>query len=396
MAQEAMRNSIAGDAAMEARKLQTEAMPYTIKSGDFRLLATPAVGLDWNDNILLTRDNAQDDFIVRPMLGLNASYPITQRQLLRLDVTVGYQKYIQHDSLSTWYLQSGSELSFDLSVKDFLFNFHDRFSRMQDSAQQAAVANTGSYGTMQNAAGVNATWDLQDLVFTLGYDHLNLASTTSEFKLDDHSSELFVGRGGVRLSPGLTLGVEGTASLTAYDQSVLNDNAAYTAGIYGEWQPGRSFHVKPRVGYTTYIFQHTSQAIQTADLNSWYADLTVTHQITASIDYSLSAGHEVVLGIQSDALEDSYVRPNVNWTIIKGLGLQTGLFLIHGNQGAGNVRGNFTETFDSYGGSLSLSHAFTSRFAISLNYRLTLRSSSVARNEYTQDLVGLLLTYQPQ
>src|ERR1019366_4441712 len=134
---------------------------------------TPSLGIDWNDNINLVRTNALQDYIVRPTLGLGMSYPLTQHNLLRFDVTFGYQDYLEHSQYSTWYIQSGSALSFDIFIKDFRINLHDRFSYVQESSQQAAVANTGTYGTSQNTLGFNATWDLEDVTLNLGYDHQN-------------------------------------------------------------------------------------------------------------------------------------------------------------------------------------------------------------------------------
>jgi hypothetical protein len=66
-AQEALRTSLAGDAAAEARDLQQESQVYTIKSGDFRLLATPSLTLDWNSNINNAHTDALQDFILFPL-----------------------------------------------------------------------------------------------------------------------------------------------------------------------------------------------------------------------------------------------------------------------------------------------------------------------------------------
>jgi len=395
-AQEALRSSLAGEAAAEARHLKLESLPYTFKIRDFRLRVTPSVGMDWNDNINASKTAPQQDFILKPMLQFGASYPVTQRNLLQITVGVGYNEYLRHSSLSTWFLQSGSELSFDIFIKDLLINLHDRFQFMQDSVTEAAVAGTARYGNINNTAGLLVTWDLQDVTLSLGYDHQNVMSPAAEFQYQDHASELFTGRVGLRFNPRITAGVEATASFTAYNQTVLNDNKSYSVGIYADWQPGSYFRVQPRVGYTIFQFQSTSRSIQTSDLNSWYADLTVSHQFSEAVSYSLSAGHEVRLGIQSDAIEDSYFRPTIDWKIIKNLSLQTGLSYEHGDQGAGNVRGNLTETYDWFGGTLGLSHPLTDRLMLALNYRLTLRSSSIASREYAQNVVGLQLSYQTQ
>jgi hypothetical protein len=395
-AQEAMRNSLAGDTAAEARRVQPESLAYTVMTGDLRLRVIPTLGMEANDNINASKDNAESDFILRPALQLGLSYPITQRNLLQFDVTFGYQEYFNHNNLSTWYVQSGSALSFDVAVQDFLINLHDRFSYVQDSAQEAAIAGTAQYGTINNTAGLLVTWDLEDVTLSLGYDHANVMSPATEFQSRDRASELLVGRAGFRLQPRITTGVEATAAFTAYDQMVLNDNRNYSVGVYADWQPGSYFRVQPRAGYTISQFQHTSQSIQTSDLNSWYVDLGVTHDISEIMSYTLSAGHELRLGIQSDAIEDWYFRPTMNWKIVKDLNLQTFFTYEHGNQGAGNVSGNLTETYDWLGCGLGLSYPLMKRLTLGMNYRLTLRSSSTPARGYAQNLVGFHLTYQAQ
>ena len=228
----------------------------------------------------------------------------------------------------------------------------------------------------------------------------------------NHSSELPLARAGFRFNSQLTAGLEGSASYTTYDQAVLNNNQSYSAGLYADWNPGLNLHVQPRAGYTIYQFQHTSQSvpnyflfpylpptspsIQTSDLNTWYADLTVSHQASKAASYSVSAGREIQPGIQSNVVEDWYFRPGITWTIVQDLGLNTSFFYEHGNQGAGNVSGNLTETFDWYGGALMLSYPLMKKLLLSLNYRLTLRSSDIPDRGYAQNIVGIKLSYQPQ
>jgi hypothetical protein len=415
-AQDSLRNSMAGDAAAAAQSQQQASQLYTYKAGDFKLLIVPAVELDWNDNVNLTKTNAESDFIVQPSLQLTGSYPLTQRNLLSLSVGVSYVDYLHHSTLSGLRVSSDSQLSFDMYIKDFRINFHDRFSLAEDSSTESAVAGTALYGTFMNVAGLSITWDLEDLVFTLGYDHLNSFSPSTEFSYLNRFSELPLARAGLHLRPDLTAGLEATAAFTTYDYAVLNDNQSYSAGVYADWNPGSYLRVQPRVGYTIYQFQHTSESteisdlsptgipiiiptgesIQTQDLNAWYVDLTMSHQASKAATYGFSAGHEIRLGILSDVIEDYYFRPNINWTIVKDVGLSTSLFYEHGTQGAGNVTGNFSETYDWYGGSLIASYPLMKELLLSLNYRLTLRSSNIPDREYAQNLVGLRLSYQLQ
>ena len=65
--QEGVQNMMALDGAGSAPR--TNGLEnYTFKKGDFRLLATPSLGLDWNDNVRTSEQNKESDFILRPML----------------------------------------------------------------------------------------------------------------------------------------------------------------------------------------------------------------------------------------------------------------------------------------------------------------------------------------
>jgi hypothetical protein len=395
-AQEALRSSMAGQAAVEARRIQPESLPYTFKTGELRLLVTPSLGVDWNDNIYTSETDPESDFILRPMVQVNLSYPVTQNNLLTLNVGVGYDQYFEHDELSDWRVLSGSELSFDIYVKDLWINLHDRFQYVQDPAQEAAVANTATYSTFDNTAGLSVTWDLDDVTLSSGYDHVNVFSTDDQYQSQDRATEMFFGRGGVKLHPRVMAGLEGTAAFTSYDHSILNDNAGYSLGAYADWQPGPYFRVQPRGGFATYQFEETSQSPKTSDQNSWYAGLTVAHQPTEVLSYSLSAGHELRLGIESNLIEDTYVRWNGQWSIINNVAVTTSLSYEHGRQGDGSINGNFKETYDWFAGGLGFSYALTKQATLALNYRLTLRSSDLANDGYTQNLVQLQFSYSLQ
>jgi len=420
-AQEALQNLQAGNAAAQARAQDMTALSkqdYTYKNGDFRVLATPTMSLQYNDNINLAggTNNVKDDVIINPSVGLRVSYPFSEKNLLYLDFNFGYEAYVKNSALSTFDVNStsGTGLSFDLGIKDVNINFHDWVQYVQGSGQgnaaantaDGAVANTASYGTFQNTVGLLGTWDLNQFNLSLGYDHQNVLATSTQFNQINHSSEMVTARAGFQFLPQLSAGLEASASLTSYQETKLNDNGVYTVGPYVEFHPGRYLTISARAGYSTEQFQNTSTALTTtgsnfttASQNSWYANLNITHEPADFLSYTFSVGREVQLGIQSDLLEDWYVRPTVTWKVMNGLDITTAFFFEHGTQGVGSdgsLAGGVNDTFDWYGGSLGIHHPLTSWLDLSLNYQLTFRTSNTPNDEYTQNLVGLQLTYHPK
>jgi hypothetical protein len=399
-AQQGLSTALANDAAAQARSQQQQIQDYTFKYDDFRMLVTPALSLEYNDNVNASQKVQEDDFIIMPTVGLLSSYPLTDRNILQLNVTAGYSEFLQHNDLSTWYLSSGSGLSFDLYVKDILINFHDQFSYIQNATANPGVANTGTFGTFDNRIGPTVDWSLKKVVFTLGYDHENELATSGTLSQVDHSTESGYSRVGYQWNSKLTTGGEATAAYTEYNDAVLNDNTSYSIGVYGDWQPDSFIHIQPRVGYTITEFEQTSKLLRTSDIDSWYADLKISHDITRSLSYSLDAGHQVSAGLQSDADENYYAKAGLNWDFIKGNRFTTALFYQHGKQGVGSrlLAGAsdpnlVSETYDWYGGSIGITHAFTKRIDLSLNYELTERSSTGVERGYAQNLVTLQMTY---
>jgi len=397
-AQEALRYSLAGEAASESRRVRLEGMPYNLRAGDLRVYWVPSLSLDWNDNVQLTEGSQEDDFILRPNLTIAASYPLTQKNLLTLDVGLGYSHYFDHSELSRWYARSGSQIAFDFFVGDFAFNLHDRFSYTQDATLEPAVAGTGEYGQFQNTAGIAVTWDLQDVTATLGYDHLNTISTEDTFQQTDRMSEMVVSRAGFRLHPELTAGVEGTASFTSYHEKLLNDNQGYSAGLFADYRPGHYFSIAPRAGYSFYFFDQTSDVAIAEDVDAWYADITISHQPTEVITYNVSIGHEIRLGVQSDAIESTYARTSASWAVLKQFSLTTGFSYEHGEESGGNLRdpaGQANgETYDYFGGDIGIGYSRWKRVSMSLNYRFTLRASDDASRDYTQNMVSFSISYR--
>jgi len=263
-----------------------------------------------------------------------------------------------------------------------------------DAAGQPDVSNSGLYGGLNNTAGVSVTWDLEDVILTAGYDHVNFVSASSAFAYTDLATEAFSGKAGIRLNPHMTTGLEGSVAFTRYDQPVLNNNVGYNAGMYLDWQPGNLLEVRSRGGYTYYNFSQTSRVIQAMNQNAWYLNLDVTHHLNDALSYSLSAGHELRLGIEADTVDAWFVRPHVDWAFIKYWTLVASFSYENGKQADSTLLGTVAEHYEWAGIGLGLAHNLTSRLGLQLNYRLTLRSSNIALREYTQNLISFGLTYQ--
>src|ERR1700726_4413689 len=91
---DAIRPSLAGEAAAEARRQSIDKIPYNLQVGPIKFRFSATMGVEYNDNINLAEDSSaifpsplgpilvttkpQEDIILRPQVNVNALWPITQ------------------------------------------------------------------------------------------------------------------------------------------------------------------------------------------------------------------------------------------------------------------------------------------------------------------------------
>src|SRR5438105_7079353 len=154
-AQDAVRPSLAGQEASDAREQDVSRIPYNLLLGPVRFRVGASVGVEYNDNINYSDDgtavipnptgpgsvtisaHSQDDVIVTPNLTLDMIWPVTQLNTLRLDLGIGYSFYLDHSGDYTDYILVApkSQIAFDIFVSDFRINIHDSLLLQQDPIQ---------------------------------------------------------------------------------------------------------------------------------------------------------------------------------------------------------------------------------------------------------------------
>src|SRR3954471_2263670 len=212
-AQDAVRPSLAGEAASEARPQDIDRLPYNLLVGPVRFRVSASMGVEYNDNINYAERDKEDDVIFRPQVNLNAIWPITQINTLTLDLGIGYSIYVNHseDNTNGVLITPNSKLAFDIFVGDFRINIHDRFSLQQDPISEPVISNRVDYGRFENTAGLSVLWDLNKVLLTVGYDHYTYISTVSEFDYLNRNAEELSGTAAFLVSSTTSVGIESYA-----------------------------------------------------------------------------------------------------------------------------------------------------------------------------------------
>ncbi|HVF70531.1 MAG TPA: hypothetical protein VM940_02885 [Chthoniobacterales bacterium] len=387
----------------------------------FRFSVT--MGLEYNDNINLAEDGSylfpspsgpvlvtsesQSDLILRPQLNINALWPITQLNTLRLDLGIGYAFYLDHSNYNTngVLLTPASQLAFDIYVGDFRINLHDRFSLQQDPIAEAALSNVVDYGRFENTVGVSVLWDLNQAVVTLGYDHYTFISTTSDFEYLDRNADILSGSIGFTPNSVMTVGLEGSFINTYYDQNVLNDSRTYTAGAFVETQLTNYLKLRVAGGYQAIEFDSGGLVNDPHDLSDYYANALLSHRVNAVLTQNLAVGHETQLGVNSNYVKLNYVRHTTTWNIFYRTLLSTELFYEDADDSGGNgilfqpipgipnINPFVAEHIHRYGGALTLGYQLSPHVTLGFRYQYTQKDSDQPLRDYRQNRIAVDGTY---
>jgi len=172
------------------------------------------------------------------------------------------------------------------------------------------LSNVAKYGRFENTAGISVLWDLNKLLFQVGYDHYNFFSTTSAFDYLDRNSEIVYGSAAFIVTPTITIGAEGNAVFTRYDQTVLNDNKDYSVGGFIEAELTNNLKVRAAGGYQWIDFDNNFVTVpfgpfllivpDDKNTQDYYVNGLIAHRFNATISQTVSAGHENQLGVNSN------------------------------------------------------------------------------------------------
>ena len=391
-AQDAIRPSLAGEEASEARQQDIERIPYNLLVGPVRFRFSATMGVEYNDNINLSQhDEKEDDLIWRPQVNFDALWPITQLNTLRFDLGIGYSIYTNHSQNDTnsILITPGSQLAFDIFVGDFRINIHDRLSVQQDPIAEAALSNTADYSRLENYAGASVLWDLNKALLTVGYDHYLFHSLEDEFSYLDHQSEILNGSVSFAVTNTMNIGVESTGVFTYYDQHIMNDSTDASIGGFLETQLSTYLHFRVAGGYQKIDFDDNGLVNDNSNVSDYYANVLLSHRLNAMLSQSVSAGHENQLGVNSNYITLNFIRHTITWNVVRNTLLTTEFFYEDGNESGGFI----DEHFKRVGAAGTVGYQLTPHVTLGLRYQYTQKDSNVPGRNYIQNRVSLDGTY---
>ncbi len=355
-----------------------------------------ALGIEANDNIQLEEVSPQADVIFHPQLGGRMLWRVSELNSLTFALGVGYSAYVAHPAYGRFFIAPGSELSFDLYAGDFWVNFHDRCSISENSYQDPTVVGTADYSQLINAVGESTTWDLNHLLVSLGYDHVNYVwlqgDQTAGAQPSGHS-EVLAGSVGYVLRPGLSAGLELGGSLVHYSSTSngqpYSDATQWNVGGFVDGQISQYLHARASAGYTVYTPWTSDSLGDFLAFSGVYAQLELGHNLNRYVSYTLGGGRTLNFAFYGGTIDLYFARWQADWKLLRRITLATSFAFEHGTQ---LITG--AETFNRFGPAISLGRALAEKLTASLGYQFYLRCSDLPGRDYTVNIVSLNLTYK--
>lgn len=392
--QEALRQSMAGEAAAEAQhKAATTIGYYNMKLGDLTLRAFSGMGVQYNDNVRLqSSGHQQGDVIFVPSVSTQLHYPVTQFNSLDLSITAGYSTYLQHPELSQFYVNPGSGLIFNIYIGDVVLNLHDSVTVSQSGYQNPTANGNGDNSSLDNSIGTGMTWDMNKLVFSAGYNHGNYISLGSRVSVPDASTENVYLNGGANVQGGLVLGLEAGGTSASYSRSVAAsspDLQQWSAGAFSRWQISDYINAQIHAGFTQVMPQGTiSTNLSVGSSSGLYFNVSLSHRVNQWFNYTLSAERSQNLQSYGQAYATYTVRWSPNCTLLRKYAVSTPVWWTKGTQFF-----NQANSYEQYGAALNVERQITENLAGAFSYQFINETSDQASLNYVVDIISLTLTY---
>jgi hypothetical protein len=391
LAQEAVRMSLAGEAAAEARRSAALAPDYyNIRLGPIAWSLAAGLDLEANDNIRFDSRDAKADLTLRPQLDSRMNWRISDKNSINLAVGAGYSAYLQHSELDRFFVAPDSELSLDLYAGDFWLNLHERLSITKNAYQDPTVIGTADYSQLQNSVGLTSTWDLNKLVIKVGYDHANYSELTGG-GVPDGQSEISSLSAGYHFGPEIEAGLESGGGVTRYSgaNTMIKEASDWNAGAFLETQPLEHIRLRAGVGYTLYSPQASGGQVSAAEFAGVYARLGLNHRLNKFVEYDLNGGRNISFGFFGGTIDLYNAALQVRWHLFQKISLGTWFGFEHGSQ---VLIGR--ETFDRFGPGLSLERPITRKMSGSVRYQYYQRRSDIPGGDYAVNIVTMSFAYR--
>ena len=391
---------------------------YNFALGNFRFGIAVGVGMEWNDNIRLSQNNRESDWVFRPVLNLDATWKMSDLNTLRFNIGLSYAKYFNHHDLDTdgVLISPTSDVNYTFFVGSVKFTLRDRVSYQEDTYDIPELSGVSKYERWENQAGLEMDWAInQSVSITLGYDHYNLWTKGDQpddsFSLQDRAIDTVFLKPSYQISPAITLGLNSSFSWINFKSDDRADGTDLLVGPFIEWQISEYTNMYLEGGFQDLRFDGTSNFNNAAidqlglsasdaaavrgvlgdneDSTNFYIKFEINNRPSDSFRHRLSYSHTSEIGFSSDFYKIDHVEYNADWKAIQHTEIGPSVFYEHYT-----TSGALDEKADRVGAALALRYHMNNSITLGLDYRYVWKNSNIDGNDYYQNLIFASIYYK--
>jgi hypothetical protein len=389
---------------------------YNIAIGPVRISIAAGVGVEWNDNIALSEDNRQSDFIIRPVLNADVMWLIGPDANLRFNLGASWSKYLEHSEFDSGglILSPNTAIALTFQVGNVDITIRDRFSYQEEPYDIAPLSNVARYRRYENQAGIQFDWPVNEkLTLTAGYDRYSLWSKDETFESEDRTLDTIFIRPGYQLTPAIKVGIWGSYSFIDFNSEDRADSGATMIGPFIDWTISDYLTLYLEAGYQGIEFDGTSRFdndffaqvnpeffedltpeerdlfTDSSSASSFYVKFELNHTPNENFEHGISFTKTAEIGFGSNFYDLYHIEYGASYKGIRDMELG-GLVFYEFYE----TSGNFSEKADRIGLELSARYHLTESIALGLDYRFLIKDSDLEGADYYQNLVFLSLYYR--
>jgi hypothetical protein len=408
-------------APLDANDLTEGRAEPNFKIGPIRFTMAVGVGVEFNDNITLSDKNRQSDIIIRPSVSLDAYMRLSNRNMLRFSLAVGYAKYLNHSTYDTdgLLISPTSALEYTVGLGEtLLVSLRERFSYQEDVFDVPVLSNAAKYSRYENQAGIQLQWDPSTkLRAAAGYDRYDLWTKDDVFNTQDRSLDTVFLKPSYEILPKLRLGMNFSYSWITFESDDRHDGNSMLAGPFIQWKVTDHVDVFAEAGFQSISFdgnytpttlvdkfvkgrnfndaqedfvRRTSTDTDTNN-DSYYLRLELNHSPTDQFRERLSGSKTLEVGFFTNYYDIYHVEYAFDWKLFANQKTEISPTVFYEYY---ETSGQLAEEAHRVGAALGIRQYLTNSITLGLDYRFIYKDSNFPGFDYYQNLGFLSLYYK--
>lgn len=152
-----------------------------------------------------------------------------------------------------------------------------------------------NYTIFNNTAGINVSWDLNDVLLVGGFTNFLNYAINEDFNYLNRVSNQVFANGSALVLPYLRLGMEAAATGTVYTEgsapgaNALNNSIDYTLGTFAKANISRYIDLTGGVGWQLTDFNESNNPLNTGNYSKPYFYLNIDHTLNRHFSHRLNA-----------------------------------------------------------------------------------------------------------